>query len=110
MRECIWTDIHVPPGWTGTWPRHRGHSCRHRARGMLPATVLCGRCVMHELNKIDRSVATTGAAAGAYPSAWLSLRGPAAQPSTRGVVLASVLGGGLGALAAATMFPALPAL
>ena len=65
---------------------------------------------MHELNQIDRSVATTGAAAGAYPSAWLSLRSPAAQPSTHGVVLASVLGGGLGALAAATMFPALPAL
>jgi hypothetical protein len=65
---------------------------------------------MRELNKIDGRVATTGAATGTYPSAWLSLRGATAEPSTRSVVLASVLGGGLGALAAATMFPALPAL
>jgi hypothetical protein len=65
---------------------------------------------MRESRKIDAEALSPGAASGTYPSAWLSLDAPRAQPTMRKVALASVLGGALGALAAATMFPALPAL
>jgi hypothetical protein len=59
---------------------------------------------------IDGRGSRLGAASGAYPAAWLPLQGASRKPTLRGVALASSMGGILGALAAATMFPALPAL
>ena len=65
---------------------------------------------MRELHEVEGDRLSPGPARGAYGSAWLSVRGAGARPTARNVVLASALGGGLGALAAATMVPALPAL
>jgi hypothetical protein len=62
---------------------------------------------MRELNRMN--VDAISAPAG-YASSWLSVPARRAEPTTRRVVISSVVGGGLGALAAATMFPALPAL
>lgn len=58
---------------------------------------------MRELESLNAEAAPARAA-----YAWLPRRG--GRPTTRRVAIASCLGGSLGALAAATMFPALPAL
>jgi hypothetical protein len=58
---------------------------------------------MRELEPLDLEVAQSHAG-----YAWLPLRHP--QPTRRRAAIASCVGGSLGALAAATMFPALPAL
>jgi hypothetical protein len=65
---------------------------------------------MREPDKFRGDMTSSGAASGMVPAAWLPMNAPRAHPTLRSVVLASLLGGGLGALAAATMFPALPAL
>jgi hypothetical protein len=59
---------------------------------------------------IDGHNGASGVASSAYPAAWLPLQASRREPTVRSVILASAVGGGLGALAAATMFPALPAL
>lgn len=58
---------------------------------------------------VDGRSSHFGAASSTYPAAWLPLQGRR-EPTIRRVALASAAGGALGALAAATMFPALPAL
>ena len=60
---------------------------------------------MPELQKMDAETMSVA-------PVWLSPQAPdsAGTPSARRVLVASALGGALGALAAATMFPALPAL
>jgi hypothetical protein len=65
---------------------------------------------MRELQNMNAEAVSSGSTSGSWSPAWMSLEVVRPDPSTRSVVFASLLGGGLGALAAATMFPALPAL
>ncbi len=60
---------------------------------------------MPELQKMDAETMSVA-------PVWLSPQAPepGGSPSARRVLVAGALGGALGALAAATMFPALPAL
>jgi hypothetical protein len=64
---------------------------------------------MRQLNELNRD-RMWSAASGGYSAPWLAIKRARAEPSTGRVVLAGLLGGTLGALAAATAFPALPAL